>query len=115
MKKPIKRDKQALEKTKHYLISTRGRKPTSVRQAARDLGISKQAAGSRFNALQKQGVAKRVARGMYSSNGPTSQLQLPMTDPNQDLLESLLKEREALDAKIEKVREVIELHKAIKK
>ncbi len=111
-KKRIKRDKQALEKTLRYLITSRGGKPTTVRQAARELGVSTQAAGSRFSALQQQGKAKRVARGVYSPNGPTHQLQLPMSDPNADLLEALLKERETLDAKIERVREVIELHKA---
>lgn len=111
-KKRIRRDKAALEKTLRYLITSRGGKPTSVRQAARELGISSAAAGSRFTALQKQGKAKRVARGVFSPNGPTKQLQLPMTDPNVDLLESLLKEREALDTKIAQVRDVIELHKA---
>lgn len=109
-KRKIKRDKQGLAKTLTYLLTTRGGRPTTVKQAARDLRITAQAASYRFTALKKQGKTKRVARGVFAPNGGTTpQLPLPLTDPNKDLLDHLLQEREQLDAKIEKVREVIKM------
>ncbi len=101
-----KRDMQAMQKTLAYFLERDG-KPTSIKQAAKALKVPTSRLHTRVTELTKQGVLTRIDRGVYVSGPPTEKL----VDTNEQLLTSLLKEREHLDAQIEKVRDVIELGK----
>ncbi len=110
MVKRKKRDMQATAKTLAFFVSRDG-KPTSIKQAARHLKVPPSRIHNVVANLAKNKELIRVDRGVYvEAKVGVQQLSLPLPDANQQLLESLLKEREHLDAKIEKVREVIALH-----
>lgn len=121
MKKPIKRDRKGLDKTLRYLIHDRRTLPTTVKKVAADMGISNGAASARLVALAGSGKIKRIVKGLYRSDVKAgfAGAQLAMTlaqnsDPNVELLDHLLKEREQIDIKIAAVRDVISMHKAMK-
>ena len=120
MKKPITRDRKGLDKTLRYLIHDRRTLPTTVKKVAADLGISKGAASARLSTLTDSGKVKRVVKGLYRSatdkgwNSQTSMALSTQSDPNAELLDHLLKEREQIDIKIAAVRDVISMHKAMK-
>jgi len=108
MRKKGKRDTQATEKTKAYFLSRDG-KPTSIAQAAKDLKVPPTRLHTRVANLTSEKFLTRVDRGVYVA---TTALPQPVKiDTDNELLSALLKEREHLDAQIEKVREVIELKK----
>ena len=104
-----KRDMQASAKTLAYFLTTRGGRPTAVSQAARALKISSKRVAHMASRFAQEGRLVRIHRGVYSKPANHLAVQAPAVDPNQQLLDSLLKEREHLDAQIEKVRAVIEL------
>ncbi len=116
--KKQKRDMQATAKTLAFFVSRDG-KPTSIKQAARHLKVPASRLHTRLTTLAKEGKLVRLDRGVYmdaAASAPQQSMTFgPQPDPNEELLQSLLKEREHLDAKIEKVREVIGFHKAGKK
>lgn len=108
---PKKRDSKATEKTLAYFVSRDG-KPTSIKQASKALKVPTSRLHTRVSDLTKNGKLVRIDRGVYAAGLPKAEVKL--VDSNQELLNSLLKEREHLDAHIERVRGVMVLHETRK-
>lgn len=106
-KKQKKRDMQASTKTLAYFLTTRGGKPTTIKQASRALKVSPDRLHNRLMNLTNSGKLQRIDRGLYQAAAPAVQDTKPL---NLDqFLEELLKEKKALDDHIERVKHVIEL------
>jgi hypothetical protein len=103
-----KRDMQASARTLSYFLTTRHGKPTTVQQAAKALRIPADRVSTMASNFHRDGKIMRLSRGVYASL-PTPAQAAAAQDGDQELLDMLLKEREHLDAQIEKVRAVIEL------
>lgn len=110
--KKKKRDMKASARTLSYFLTTRGGKPTTVQQAAKALKIPGDRVSTMAGSFIKKGQLVRIHRGLYSGPLLAEALPPPKPDGDLELLDLLLKERETLDAQIEKVRSVIEMKKA---
>lgn len=106
--KKRKRDMQAASRTLSYFLTTRHGKPTTVQQAAKALRMPASRVTNLASKFHNEGKVMRLSRGVYASLPSGT---APAADTNQQLLDSLLKEREHLDAQIEQVRGVIDLQR----
>lgn len=103
-----KRDMQASARTLSYFLTTRHGKPTTVQQAAKALKIPADRVSGMAGGFTTEGKLVRLSRGVYASL-PSAAQAVVMKDGDQELLTALLQERDEIDAKIEKVRAVMEM------
>lgn len=114
----IKRDRKAGEKTLAYFMSKdREGKPTSIKTAARALGVKTTVMAARLSSLVEEGLLFRSSRGVYVGpttaptvnrvGAPTLGEVQPTT--TQATIAKLKMRREALTAELNRVESAITL------
>lgn len=112
-KKMVRRDRQALVEIV-YLDEKRHGKATTVAQAARQLGVSKQVTSSRLSTLHRTGAVDRIPRGIYASKSTFNAGTGQLSDSLDDMLRDLQQQKAEIEAKIAMVKDVIALRDAWK-
>lgn len=103
-----RRDMQASAKTLAYFLTTRGGKPTTVRQASKALRVPASRLHNQLGRLVKEGGLQRIDRGLYQAAKPPQNEGLNINA----FREELVKERDTLNEHIERIDHLISLRKA---